>query len=420
VLASLGYSSRVPEGPGRRAQILRIILGTLVVAGAALVLWQIGASNGLLPKTPWTSARSPAHAPAAAGEAVPTSPAKREPAADLSKRAAVPAAIPADAAASSGATAAPTPVLPRETKPLEIASPAATTATAARARVGPPPEKTPSNAASPGKPAAVDPARKPDVTPSRKPVAVPPPAAAEVPPASRPEPRAPAVSRGVERSFAAAPLVAAAPPAGVAARGASSVSRFPAGETDRFKLALYYQRTGDFENALVQYRAVLEVNELNPEAHNNLGLLYQDKGLFEEAIREFRRATFIDPKYITAHNNLGVALLRSGNVDAAVLEFKSIAAIEPRNVEVLTNLALAQRSNGRAEEARETLQRALSIDNRYAAAHYNLALILEENGDLARAIEHYERFLSSAGAEHASLAGEVRARVQTLRAKIGQ
>ena len=108
-------------------------------------------------------------------------------------------------------------------------------------------------------------------------------------------------------------------------RGATVVPpiyRTPSGEVDHFKLAIYYQRIGDFENALVQYRAVLETNELNAEAHNNLGVLYQDKGLYDEAIREFQRATFIDPHYDKAHNNLGVALLKSGKTDAAVSEFR--------------------------------------------------------------------------------------------------
>ena len=47
---------------------------------------------------------------------------------------------------------------------------------------------------------------------------------------------------------------------------------------DQFGRALMYQRLGDFENALVSYRQVLQRDDLNVEAHNNLGVLYRDKG----------------------------------------------------------------------------------------------------------------------------------------------
>jgi Flp pilus assembly protein TadD len=147
-------------------------------------------------------------------------------------------------------------------------------------------------------------------------------------------------------------------------------------------------------------------------------LLYLDKTLYEEAIREFRRATFIDPKYDKAHNNLGVALLRSGKTDAAVTEFRWIVAQDSRNIEGLSNLALSLKASGRLEEAREVIQRSISLDAKYPPAHYNLALICEESGDLVRAIQHYESFLAAAGAENATLSGEVRARMQVLRDKL--
>jgi len=250
-------------------------------------------------------------------------------------------------------------------------------------------------------------------------------AARETPRAAKPAaPRAETTSAAPAQAqphTAAMPDPAAAPSAPPAVRsgtGMVATPARPAGESDHFKLALYYQRVGDFENALIHYRAVIAADELNAEAHNNLGVLYQGKSLYDEAIKEFQRATFIDPRYDKAHNNLGVALLRSGKTDAAIVEFRGIVSRDPRNVDALTNLALALKAAGRAEEAREMLQRVLTINGRYPQAHYNLALIYEERGEWQRAVEHFEQFLANAGAESAALTVDVRARVQALRVKL--
>ena len=160
-----------------------------------------------------------------------------------------------------------------------------------------------------------------------------------------------------------------------------------------FQLALYYQRAGEFDQAFARYKAVLQRDELNVEAHNNLGLLYKNKGLTDEALGEFRRAISIAPRYTRAHNNLGVTLLELGRVDAAAAEFRSVLAFEPRNVDAIVNLALAQRSAGQTSDAEASLSRALAIEPHSAAAHYNLGQQYEDTGEARRAVEHYQAFL---------------------------
>ena len=65
---------------------------------------------------------------------------------------------------------------------------------------------------------------------------------------------------------------------------------------DYFGRALYFQRAGDFDSALAQYRVLLEQNDANAEVHNNLGLLYQDHDQLDDAIKQFQRAIAIDPQ----------------------------------------------------------------------------------------------------------------------------
>jgi Flp pilus assembly protein TadD len=359
VLASLGYSTRTAES-GAMTPARRIVIGAILVASAAAAVWQVAAYNRIVSTSPLSLL-----------------PGQRQTA---SHRATIPPAQRPVASAGGAATSGPAAAriaVPASPRISDVASP-----------VVAPPGAAPKLTATPV-------AQSPAVVPAPKPL---PPQRAQP---LQTEARSASAS-GITRNAAGLPV----------ANNAQTA------DTDHFKLALYYQRTGDFEKALIHYRAVLEANELNAEAHNNLGLLYQDKGLFDEAIREFRRATAIDAHYDKAHNNLGVALLRSGDTESAVSEFRWIVAQDGSNVEGLTNLALALRASGRLSEARDHLQRALSINNRYANAHYNLALVLEESAEVARAIEHYEQFLALGGADTATLATDVRSRVQLLRSRL--
>ncbi len=114
---------------------------------------------------------------------------------------------------------------------------------------------------------------------------------------------------------------------------------------------MMYQRLGDFENALVSYRQVLQRDDLNVEAHNNLGVLYRDKGLYDDAIRHFQRAIAINPRYARARNNLGVVYLSQRKFDTAATQFHAALAIDPKNVESMVNLSTVEKESGRREQA---------------------------------------------------------------------
>jgi Tfp pilus assembly protein PilF len=180
------------------------------------------------------------------------------------------------------------------------------------------------------------------------------------------------------------------------------------------ELALYYHRAGDFENALQHYRVLLQRNELNAQAHNNLGLLYQEKNLLAESARELARAVLIEPRNVLAHNNYGVTLLLQGRPDEAAARFRTALALDPRSVDALVNLALAQRDGRQIEVAKETLLAALTLSPRSAAAHYNLAQLYDQTNEAARAADHYRKFLEFAGTGHAAHAAAVRQRIEAL------
>jgi Tfp pilus assembly protein PilF len=180
------------------------------------------------------------------------------------------------------------------------------------------------------------------------------------------------------------------------------------------ELAIQAQRAGDFDGALQRYRTLLEKNELNVQARNNLGILYQEKGLLQDSLRELQRAATIEPRNAGTHNNYGVTLLLLGRTDHAVAEFQTALKLDPGNLDARVNLALAERSSGHLDAAKEALLEVLSRAPANAPAHYNLAQLYDQTNEPARAVEHYRLFLDHASAEQAGRADPVRARIAAL------
>lgn len=195
-----------------------------------------------------------------------------------------------------------------------------------------------------------------------------------------------------------------APPEEEATAGLRKMQR-----VEKFKLALFYQKSGETKKAEVQYQELLKENPMDAEAHNNLGSIYQELGYYEKAETEFRKAVLLRPDYLGAHNNLGVALYKKGNLDGALREFQSLLEANPRDVQSLTNLGVVLKKQGDLLRANSAFQRVLQLDPTHAEAHYNLGVILEEEGEVAKAVYHYQKFLesSSSRGKYASLAEEV-------------
>jgi Tfp pilus assembly protein PilF len=360
VLQTLGYGRFSPTAPLNRLKRVLLLLGFAVVAGILIwvaVVW--------LTHAYFSSARPDGSDPAPAKAAAPTAKRMQLPQ-EPSTEAQSPPAIPA----APGPARAPVPTSTPLDTMRQTEQPADRIASSAYAPVA-------TNAPSGPARAIVQPSRRASTASS-------------------------------------APLPTTAPsrsgmPTGTAAKGATITTG-----DDHFRRGVMYQRLGDFENALVSYRHVLQRDDLNVEAHNNLGVLYRDKGLHDDAITHFQRAIAINPGYARARNNLGVVYLSQRRFDAAASQFHAALALDAKSVESMVNLSTVEKESGRRDQARAWLTRALAADPRNAEAHYNLGLLEDESANRSQAIAHYRAFLQYGAAVHPALVADVRARLQKL------
>ncbi|UCH79369.1 MAG: tetratricopeptide repeat protein [Candidatus Coatesbacteria bacterium] len=116
---------------------------------------------------------------------------------------------------------------------------------------------------------------------------------------------------------------------------------------------------GDYDGAMAEYHKVLEIDEGNALAHNNLGIIYKRKGLYISAVEEFQAALEALPNYFKAYNNLANVYYERGYYEDAVKYYNKCLAIKPN----------------------------------FADAHWNLALAYEQSGEDTRAVRHFKKFI---------------------------
>jgi tetratricopeptide (TPR) repeat protein len=150
---------------------------------------------------------------------------------------------------------------------------------------------------------------------------------------------------------------------------------------------------GKLAEAIIEYKAALQIRPDQAELRNNLGVAYARLGRIEEALAEYAEALRIDPNCVEAHNSLGLALAAQGKTAEAIEQYQAALRINPDLAEAHNNLATALAAEGKIEEAAAEYAEAFRVNPGSAEAHYNLANLLASHGRMAEAMAEYETAL---------------------------
>ncbi len=189
-----------------------------------------------------------------------------------------------------------------------------------------------------------------------------------------------------------------------------------------------YNKIGDADAALTEYKSALEFNPEVPETHFNLGLVCSQKGDLEQAISEYETAIRLNPPYVKAHSNLGNLYLAKGELDRAIEECgialqlchdlpealctMAAAFIQKRNIlekklnfeSYGENDKLAMKKEGKdlVNQAIALCQKALSVKSDLPEAHNILGMAyvyqyrnLEAEKAFLKAIEYAPNFIEA-------------------------
>lgn len=101
-----------------------------------------------------------------------------------------------------------------------------------------------------------------------------------------------------------------------------------------------------------------KVSEVRVEEHRNLGVAFYKTGMHDEAMREFRRVLELRPNDLSARFHVGLVLMRQGRWEEAVQSYTAATAGDTAAAAVYHNLAYALERLGRYAEAAAALDEA--------------------------------------------------------------
>lgn len=157
----------------------------------------------------------------------------------------------------------------------------------------------------------------------------------------------------------------------------------------RFNFARTLQSAGRVDEAMTEYRRVLELDPNHAGSHTNLGVLAAERGERSLALRHFQSAAASAPGAARGHVNLGVELMAQQRPEEAIASFRRAVALDPLDAGARFNLGTALAAAGRSEEAIAHLEEVVRLEPGNALARNNLGILLATSGRAAEAIPHF-------------------------------
>ena len=165
----------------------------------------------------------------------------------------------------------------------------------------------------------------------------------------------------------------------------------PGSHTVRGLRGLYYERTGNFRSALIEFQAAAQLDDQNPAWQVSIGETYSMLGDLIRALQAYQAATVLAPDEAAYWRLLALFCARNHvNIETVGIPAAQKAAVleedSPDSLDLLGWLLMLA---SRHEESERMLERALVLDPQNASAHLHLGMLFLETGDRAQAFAHF-------------------------------
>ena len=157
--------------------------------------------------------------------------------------------------------------------------------------------------------------------------------------------------------------------------------------------ALELSQTGHGSEAIAIFREVLDEDDQNLPAHEDLADCYFQLRRFYDAAGELRAALALDPHDVRAEELLGSVWLEAGDKPRARAEFERLLGFAPADYTAHFGLGLLDEDAGHLDDAVRDFQAALQARPDSADAHDRLGETYVRKGDYGAAAREFRKAL---------------------------
>ncbi len=149
----------------------------------------------------------------------------------------------------------------------------------------------------------------------------------------------------------------------------------------------------DPNQAIFEFRTLIEKDPGNLFAHLILGSTYCKKKLYDLALQEFKKVIEIDDAYMDIHSRLASIYEIKGLPEQAIEEYTLAIEKYPRCAENYNLLANIYLEMERYDEAIQHLKKAVALKPNFVLAHNNLGLAYGKVKQYASALKEFQEAL---------------------------
>jgi len=176
----------------------------------------------------------------------------------------------------------------------------------------------------------------------------------------------------------------------------------------QFAVGRTAEQQQQWQAAATAYRQVLQAAPKHPEATHRLAILYDRQGEFEQSDEWFQKALKLKPGDPELFCDIGYSLSLQGRLREAEINLRQAIAIAPDHPRAQNHLGVVLAQQGHQEQALAAFRRAKCSP---AQAHANLALVCwlhQRPGDAQQHLEHAQRLATGDHETAARLQGLAR------------
>jgi tetratricopeptide (TPR) repeat protein len=173
----------------------------------------------------------------------------------------------------------------------------------------------------------------------------------------------------------------------------ASLQRRVAGVVQRLEQALRLHKGGQLDEAVAEYRWILDRFPDHADVNHYLGMAEQQRGDSHRALALIRKAIELEPRNALFHANLGRVLLALEEAGDAAIAFERARKLAPDDAQLVHLHGRALRLAGEAEAALPILQQACELTGQAPRAVVDLACALAACHQHSRAVERFREVL---------------------------